>query len=282
MTQPRTDHGPPATPTGASRRTVGLLVGAGAVAFVALAGFLAWTMFFGGEAPPPATIDDAVGVVTGSPSPAASADPSVTGSPSASTDPSSPTGSADGSDPSDIAGTWTIDTSIGAADGSGASVGFRVAEELSGFGAATAVGSTPAVSGSLTIEGTTLTTATIEADLTQVTSDRSRRDGRIQEALDTGTYPTATFTLSEPVDLGEAAASGETIEVTATGELTIHGQAVPTAFALQAQLVDGVIVVVGSTDATFSDWGITMPTAPIVLSVSDEGTIELQLFFSKG
>jgi hypothetical protein len=83
------------------------------------------------------------------------------------------------------------------------------------------------------------------------------------------------------VELGEAAATGETIAVTAVGDLTIHGTTQPTRFALEARLVEGVIVVVGSTEATFTDWGITMPTAPIVLSVSDQGTIEVQLFFTR-
>ena len=96
-----------------------------------------------------------------------------------------------------IAGTWTVDTSIGSASaGTSSYVGFRVAEELNGIGAAMAFGSTPAVTGSLTIDATTLTAATIEADLTQITSDRSRRDPAIQRALETGSFPTATFTLA--------------------------------------------------------------------------------------
>ena len=49
----------------------------------------------------------------------------------------------------------------------------------------------------------------------------------------------------------------------------------------QAQLTGSTIVVVGSLDVVFSDFGITAPTAPIVLSVDDHGQIELQLFFSR-
>ena len=51
---------------------------------------------------------------------------------------------------------------------------------------------------------------------------------------------------------------------------------------LQVQLVDDTVIVVGSLDVTFSDYGVSVPTAPIVLSAADQGVIELQLFFTKG
>jgi len=52
-------------------------------------------------------------------------------------------------------------------------------------------------------------------------------------------------------------------------------------FPLQAQLTGDTIVVVGSLDVVFSDFGITAPTAPVVVSVEDHGQIELQLFFTR-
>ena len=45
--------------------------------------------------------------------------------------------------------------------------------------------------------------------------------------------------------------------------------------------MNGRIAVVGSAPLTFTDFGITMPTAPVVVSVEDNGTIEFQLFFSR-
>ena len=51
---------------------------------------------------------------------------------------------------------------------------------------------------------------------------------------------------------------------------------------MQAQLVDGTIVIVGSTDITFSDYGVSVPSAPIVVSAEDTGTLELQLFLQRG
>jgi len=71
-----------------------------------------------------------------------------------------------------------------------------------------------------------------------------------------------------------------TYTVTAPGSLTIHGVTNDESIELQARLV-GDVIVVGETDVTFSDYGVTMPRAPIVLSVSDAGTIEFQLFFTQ-
>ena len=104
-----------------------------------------------------------------------------------------------------------MDTSIGEfsyEDSTGTFVGFRVEEELTGIGSATAVGRTPEVSGTLDIDGTTVTAVTIEADMTAITTNESRRDDKVQGALETDEFPTATFVLTEPIELGDAAAAG--------------------------------------------------------------------------
>jgi polyisoprenoid-binding protein YceI len=182
-----------------------------------------------------------------------------------------------------IDGTWSVDTSIGEfsyEDSTGTFVGFRVAEELSGLGSTTAVGRTPDVTGTLTVDSTTVTAVTIEADMTSITTNDNRRNDKVQDALETGQYPTATFVLTEPIELGDIAESA-TIDVQATGELTIHGVTQTVTIPLQAQLVDDTIVVVGSLDIVFADYGVEVPTAPIVVSADDHGPLELQLFFTR-
>lgn len=200
------------------------------------------------------------------------------------------TGTASGADGAsaadgDVAGTWNVDTSIGEfsfEDSTGTFAGFRVAEELSGVGSVTAVGRTPEVTGTLEIDGTTVQAATITADLTALTTNDSRRDDRARGALETDQFPEATFVLTSPIELGAEAASGDPVAVDAAGDLTIHGVTKPVTFPLDAQLVNGTIVVSGTLDVTFSDYGVELPTAPIVLSLDDNGQIELQLFFTRG
>ena len=184
-----------------------------------------------------------------------------------------------------IEGTWTIDTSVGEfsfEDATSSFAGFRIEEELSSLGAVTAVGRTPEVSGSITIEGTTLVDATIEADLTAIVTNNSRRDNAVQRALNTAEHPLAVFVITEPIDLGDGAATGEDVSVVATGELTINGITQPIDIPIEAQLVGDLIVVVGSTEITFADWDVEVPSSPAVVSVDDFGVLEMQLFFAAG
>jgi polyisoprenoid-binding protein YceI len=182
-----------------------------------------------------------------------------------------------------IEGTWQVDTSIGSfSDFTSSFVGYRVQEELASIGGQTAVGRTPDVSGSITIEGTSVTAASITADLTTLVSDDDRRDGQLRrQGLETEQFPTATFSLTQPIELPDGAAAGESVEVTAVGELTLHGQANAVEMPMQARLDGDVIVLTGSIDILFADYGMDPPSSFIVLSVDDHGVMELQLFLTR-
>lgn len=193
------------------------------------------------------------------------------------------TGGGDG-----VEGVWVIDPEFGDFDyesATGSFVGFRVNEQLRAIGSTTAVGRTGDVTGSITIEGTTLVAAEFAADLSTITTDRSQRDSRVRSALDTRQHPIATFALTEPVELGEAAAEGGPVSVTVTGDLTIRGVTKPAAIDIvDAQLVAATdrIALVGTAEIVFSDFGVTVPSAPVVLSADDHGIIELQLILERG
>jgi polyisoprenoid-binding protein YceI len=206
---------------------------------------------------------------TGSDGAAASTEP-------ASADPGS--GSAAGVD-----GTWEVDTSIGSfADFTTSFVGYRVQEELAGIGAQTAVGRTPDVTGSMTIAGTAVTAATIEADLTTLESDDRNRDGQLRrQGIETDRFPTATFTITSPIEVGTIPADGQEVEVTATGQLTLHGQTQDVEVPMNARLSGDVITVSGSIPIVFADYGIQKPESFKVLSVDDNGIMEFQVFFSR-
>ena len=188
------------------------------------------------------------------------------------------TSNVDSNDPS---GTWSVDTTIGEFgidEASGTFVGFRVKEVLGqGIGSATAVGRTPLVSGSAEIDGTTLVTAEIVADLTGLRTDRPMRDSRVQDALNTGAHPEATFVLSGPVDLGE----GRQVQVPVPGSLTINGVTNTVTVDLAAELVGRILTVVGTIDVVFADYDVEAPTAPVVVSVEDHGIVEVQLFLTR-
>ena len=188
-----------------------------------------------------------------------------------------------GAAPSSLDGTWTVDQSIGSFDDfTGAFAGYRVQEELVGIGAKTAVGRTPDVTGTLKIDGAEINATDITVDMTTLTSDEDRRDGALSgQAIQTATYPTATFVLTEPIELDEIPEDGVPITADATGDLTLHGVTNRVTIPIQGQLDGNVITVTGSTEIVFADYDIAQPTSGAVLSVEDHGIFELQLFFTK-
>lgn len=184
----------------------------------------------------------------------------------------------------DVTGTWAIDPSTASSDPdatTGTFVGFRIQEELSGIGSTTAVGRTGDVTGTIEIEGTTVTSASFEVDMTTIRTNDGRRDRRVQQALETGQHPTASFELTEPIELGPDAVGGRPLTTTAAGQLAVHGVAQPVVLDLEAQVVGSTIVVVASTSITFADFGVEVPSAPIVVSAEDHGVLELQLHLTR-
>lgn len=196
------------------------------------------------------------------------------------TDPGDGEGDSDGTtDP----GTTPETAAAGDLDGSWSPtdeslVGYRVLEDFaSGLTNSEAVGRTSAVSGSFTLEGTTVPDATFTADLTGLESDDSRRDGQVQgRILDTANFPEAVFTLTEPIELGTLPPSGEEVTATATGELELHGVTKEVTFEVRAKWAPDRIEVVGEIPIVFADYDIDNPSNAVV-SVRDDGLLEFLL-----
>ena len=186
--------------------------------------------------------------------------------------------SGDGTDgtpsggPVDLEGTWTV------AEGSEA--GYRVIEDLGELLDLEAVGRTSEVTGSLEISGTAVASASFEVDVASISSDDSRRDTQFRDRImNASEFPTATLTLTGPIDLGTLPADGETVSTTAEAQLTLRGVTNPVSVSIEAQLAGDQIEIVGSVDVLFSDYGIDNPSNPLV-EVRDEGKVEVQLFLS--
>jgi polyisoprenoid-binding protein YceI len=235
-----------------------LLGGAGGLAYLFLR-----------EAPPPPV---GAGSTAAAPTPSAGPAASVAGS-------AAPSSAANGG----AGTTWTVDTTIGSfADFSSSFVGYRVDETLAGNKANTAVGRTPVVSGSLTLDRSTVTSVQVVADLTRLVSDDSRRDGQLRnQAIQTSQFPNATFNLTAPIDLGAVPADGSTFDVQAIGELTLHGVTRSVAIPLRAVVAGDVVTVTGSIDIVVADYDVVPPTSFVVLSIEDHGIMELQLHFRR-
>jgi len=183
----------------------------------------------------------------------------------------------------DATGTWVVDTEFIAFDsdaGAGSWVGYRIDEELSGIGAYTAVGRSPRVEGEIVIDGAQVLSAVLRADLQGLisTPPNANRDARVRPIF--ADRP-VTFTLTAPVDFGGVPADGQRVAVSARGVLRIGEVERDVVIELSADVTGSRLVVTGSTIITLADFGVSVPSAPVVLSVSDEATIELQLFLTR-
>jgi polyisoprenoid-binding protein YceI len=192
-----------------------------------------------------------------------------------------PGASSDPISAADVAGTWNV--------ASGSQAGYRVRERLANLPAESdAVGRTSDVTGSVTLEangdGATLTSGTLTVDTQTIASDKQMRDNRLRsEGLQTDQYPTAMFELTQPVDIPASALSGTPANVTLTGDLTLHGVTKSVQIPAQAQLAGGQIQVAGSLGFPLTDYQISAPNVGgFVLSISDQGTLEFLVAFSKG
>jgi polyisoprenoid-binding protein YceI len=179
-------------------------------------------------------------------------------------------------------GAWAVDPEATTADGVASFAGYRIEEELGGIGANTAVGRTGDVTGSMTIAGTQVTALDVTVDMTTLASDDDRRDGQLAgRGLETDAFPTATFTLTEPIEVGAEPEVGEVIEATATGDLTLHGVTEQVEVPIQARWNGAQIEVVASFEVALADHDIEPPVGFLVLSIADTGTVELQLLFTQ-
>jgi len=190
---------------------------------------------------------------------------------------SSPTPSPSGSATASTvgAGTWTVS--------SGSVAGYRVREQLASLAAPSdAVGRTSAITGTLTLtqaaSGYTVAASGFTVDVSKLTSDQSRRDQRIHsQGLESDRYPTATFKLTSPIALSADATSGQTIHVSATGDLTIHGVTKSVTIPIDARLTGSKIELVGSITFPFSQFGMTPPSIGGFVTVQSNATMEFQL-----
>jgi polyisoprenoid-binding protein YceI len=169
-----------------------------------------------------------------------------------------------------VEGTWNVTPE--------SEFGYRVEEVLFGVNT-TAAGRSNEITGSMTIEGTTVTEASFTVDVGSITSDESRRDsqfrGRIMEVY---RYPEATFTLSAPIEIGAVPAAGEQITASATGDLTLHGVTRPVTFDVTAEAGDDRIGVLGNIPVRFADYEIDNPSMSGI-TTEDNGLLEFVLVF---
>lgn len=179
-------------------------------------------------------------------------------------------------DANDLSGEWT--------PGDGSVAGYRVREKLTMLPAPSdAVGRTSELTGTVEIDDdgssiAALAGSVIEVDLTTLESDESRRDDRIRTSgLETDTYPTTSFELTDDIAVPEVIREGSTVNVDAPGDLTLHGVTRSVTIPLEIRLSGNSVEIVGSQVITLSDYEIDVAAFGGFVSVKNEGTVEFEL-----
>jgi len=185
-------------------------------------------------------------------------------------------------------GPTTASTAASAAGGSGTTfkptsasvVGYRVKETL--FGQSNeAVGRTSDVTGSMTLSGATVAAVDLTVNMKTVKSDQSQRDGQFNgRIMQTATYPTAAFKLTQPLVLSNVPSDSTVVSAKATGDLTLHGVTKSVTFDLTAQRDGANVKVNGTIPVVFADYSISNPSGGPA-TTEDHGVIEFLVVFEK-
>ena len=195
--------------------------------------------------------------------------------------PSTTAGQATGTTQADGAatpdGTWQV------SDDGSSYVGYRVKEQLAFLDSPNeAVGRSTAVTGTMEVAGDTVEKVRIEADLTRLTSNETRRDNAIrQRGLESGRFPTATLELAGPIRLAEAPVQGQEVRGQGKGRLTVHGVTRQVDLDLRGRWNGSTIQVVGQLPVRMSDYQIEAPRFGPVVSIEDSLAVDFNLVLER-
>jgi polyisoprenoid-binding protein YceI len=144
----------------------------------------------------------------------------------------------------------------------------------------TVVGETDQVAGQFAVDLGDFDAAqlgVVQINARALATDSSQRDRAVQnQVLLTNEHEYITFTPTALVGLPTELAVGETAAFQAVGDLTIRGVTRPATFEVSlTPASDGRLTGSATTTVRFADWGITIPSVPMVTGVSDEARLEL-------
>ncbi len=177
-----------------------------------------------------------------------------------------------GGGPSELDGEWVL------ARQNAGFAGYRVREVLGVLPAPNdAVGRTTAVRGRIVISDGRIESVQTTADLTQLRSDEEGRDPAAQMALATDRFPTGSFRLTHPIDL-HSPQVGRELNLTAHGNLTLHGITKAVDATLQARWNGDSFQLAGQVEIRREDFELEFPQQ-LGMRVSGTAKVEVELTF---
>lgn len=147
----------------------------------------------------------------------------------------------------------------------------------------TAKGTTSDVQGSFTLtpDGFDLDTSkpsSFAVNLKTLKSDKEMRDNRIQGvALQTDTYPVATFTATKITGYDKTIAPGDEQTMQLTGMMDLHGVQKEVTWDVKGRRDGNVITALATVKFPFADFNIPVLNVAGFVSVQDSVTLQVQV-----
>ncbi|MCC6383279.1 MAG: YceI family protein [Dehalococcoidia bacterium] len=144
----------------------------------------------------------------------------------------------------------------------------------------TAKGSTQQISGTVYLRADGLDgslSSSFTVDLRGLKSNESRRDSRVQSALETNRFPTITFTATKVTGLPAQFSATQDSVMQLTGILDLHGVKKEVTWEVKAKKDGNVLTALATVNFKYADFGITAPNIAGFVSVEDNVTLQVQL-----
>lgn len=162
---------------------------------------------------------------------------------------------------------------------------YRVREQLANVDLPSdAIGKTKAITGSMTIKPDgTIDTANSKfvVDLSTLQSDRSMRDNFLKRSvLQTSQFPTATFVPAKVSGLSWPLPQTGAVTFQLTGDLTIRDVTKQVTWDVTGNIQNGQTgqaLGLAKTTFKFEDFKLDQPRVPVVLSIEDSITLEVDV-----
>jgi len=144
---------------------------------------------------------------------------------------------------------------------------------------AVAIGMTTEINGEITAvlsNPPASTIGTVTVDISQLTSDSSRRDDAIRKRwLESATFPLAVFSPVKIEGLPDAYVEGEDYKFSVSGDLTVHEVTKPVVFSVTANLQGDSLSGIATSTVRMSDFGIGPISIAGILNTEDDVKLAL-------
>jgi polyisoprenoid-binding protein YceI len=149
-----------------------------------------------------------------------------------------------------------------------------------------AVGTTHSVQGSFKIRtgaSPLVAAMNIQVDLRTLQTDSTMRDNYVRRnALQTDTYPYATFVSVSTQNLPASYSNGQTLHFQLTGNLTMHGKTNKEVFDVQGKVSGNTIIGTATSTIYMTDFGIQPPNLANIAIAQNKVVITITFTAQEG